>query len=80
MAPREAGLHGGDFDSKAKTCLEFRQALINSVGKRLVEAVKSDIFGAVVLTHMMLPLQKLYTTQNRTNWDYIWSVSEQNYY
>ena len=32
------------LDSKAKTCPEFRQAMINSVGKRLVEEVKSDIF------------------------------------
>ena len=32
------------LDSKAKSCPEFRQALINSVGMRLVEAVKSDIY------------------------------------
>ena len=55
------------LDSTAKSYPEFRQALINSAGMRLVEAVKSDIFLAVVLTHMMLPLPKLYTTQDRTN-------------
>ena len=38
------------LDSKAKTCPEFRQALVKSVGKRLVEVVKFDIFGVVVLT------------------------------
>ena len=30
--------------AKVNSCSEFRQALTNSLGKRLVEAVKSDIF------------------------------------
>ena len=32
------------LESKAQSCPEFKQALINSLGKRLVESVKSDIF------------------------------------
>ena len=32
------------LEAKIESCPEFKQALINSVGKRLVEAVKSDIF------------------------------------
>ena len=32
------------LEAKLDSCPEFRMALINSVGKRLVEAVKSDIF------------------------------------
>ena len=30
---------------KVNSCSEFKQALTNSLSKRLVEAVKSDIFG-----------------------------------
>ena len=32
------------LEAKINSCTEFRQSLINSLGKRLVEAIKSDIF------------------------------------
>ena len=32
------------LDAKICSCTEFKQTLINSLGKRLVEAIKSDIF------------------------------------
>ena len=32
------------LEAKIESCPEFKQALVNSVGKRLVEAVTSDIF------------------------------------
>ena len=32
------------LEAKVNSCSEFKQSLTNSLGKRLVEAVKSDIF------------------------------------
>ena len=34
----------GILETKSNSCSEFKQALTNSLGKRLVEGVKSDIF------------------------------------
>ena len=38
------------LEAKVTSCPEFKQSLINSLGKRLVEAVKSDIFWSSGLT------------------------------
>ena len=53
------------LEAKINSCAEFRQSLINSLGKRLVEAIKSDIFWSSQVIH---PPPKRISIQVRIAW------------
>ena len=55
------------LEAKINSCPEFRQSLINSLGIRLVEAIKSDIFWSSGLNPSDLSTTKahFYPGQNR---------------